>query len=153
MERNESLLADLEEGIPQEPASMGTRLANYVIDTIAYYVLSIAISLLIALMQVQTNGTYYEEDKPAIWNINDILISISLYLLFFTLMEGITKGRSLGKLITGTVAVREDGTPFTWNDAFLRSLSRIVPFEPFSALGRAPWHDSWTKTTVVKKNP
>jgi uncharacterized RDD family membrane protein YckC len=65
--------------------------------------------------------------------------------------RGITKGRSLGKWITGTVAVRLDGNTINWKDAFLRSLSRIVPFEPFSALGYAPWHDKWTETTVVKK--
>jgi uncharacterized RDD family membrane protein YckC len=59
-------------------------------------------------------------------------------------------GRTLGKLITGSKAVREDGTSLTWKDACLRSLSRMVPFEPFSALGGAPWHDRWTKTTVVR---
>jgi hypothetical protein len=35
--------------------------------------------------------------------------------------------------------------------AFLRSLSRLVPFEPFSALKKPsyPWHDRWTRTLVI----
>ena len=35
--------------------------------------------------------------------------------------------------------------------AFLRSLCRLVPFEPFSALKKPsyPWHDRWTRTLVI----
>jgi hypothetical protein len=57
----------------------------------------------------------------------------------------------LGKLITGTRAIREDGVELNFKDAFLRSLSRLVPFEPFSIWsGNGIWHDSWTKTMVIK---
>jgi hypothetical protein len=31
----------------------------------------------------------------------------------------------------------------------LRTLCRIVPFEPFSAFGGHPWHDKWTRTYVI----
>lgn len=63
----------------------------------------------------------------------------------------IFKGSSLGKLITGTRAVREDGSPITASEAFGRGFSRIVPFEAFSALGNNtwPWHDQWSHTYVV----
>jgi len=70
---------------------------------------------------------------------------------YFTFMEGATGGKSIGKIITRSKAVKEDGTSITWNDALLRSLSRIVPFEPFSAFGGQPWHDRWTNTKVVRK--
>ncbi len=47
----------------------------------------------------------------------------------YTLLEGAAKGKTLGKLITGTRALKIDGSNLTWKDAFLRSLCRIVPFE------------------------
>ncbi|MFI5196603.1 MAG: hypothetical protein ACHQD8_05900, partial [Chitinophagales bacterium] len=72
-------------------------------------------------------------------------------IIIYTIIEGITKGRSLGKLITGTVAVKEDLTKITWNEAVIRSTGRLVPFEAFSALGGVPWHDKWSKTIVIKK--
>ncbi len=66
-------------------------------------------------------------------------------------IEAAFKGKSLGKLITGTRAVNEDGTNVTVKAAFFRGLSRAVPFNAFSALGNPtyPWHDKWTKTYVI----
>jgi uncharacterized RDD family membrane protein YckC len=74
-----------------------------------------------------------------------------LFILYYGLLEGISKGKTLGKLITGTRAVREDGTPISFGDAFKRTLCRIIPFEPFSAFGYKPWHDSITNTIVIKE--
>ena len=54
--------------------------------------------------------------------------------------------------MNGTRAVNEDGTRITFKTALLRSLSRLVPFEAFSALGANPpypWHDRWTGTYVI----
>ena len=80
------------------------------------------------------------------------VISYSVIIAYFTLFEGLTRGRTLGKLITGTYAVGMDAKPVTMKQAFQRSLCRIVPFEPFSGFG-TPWHDKWTATTVVKGKP
>jgi uncharacterized RDD family membrane protein YckC len=151
METNESLLSDLEQGIAHEPAGAGIRFANYLIDLIGFYVMMLVVGLVIGLMQLQ-NEAYYEDETLSGSKVGDYLISYGLYLLYYTIFEGATKGRSLGKLITGTVAIQEDGNPVTWNKALMRSLSRLVPFEPFSALGRKPWHDTWTQTMVVKRN-
>src|SRR5688500_6606630 len=151
METNEPLLSDLEQGIAHEPAGTGVRFANYIIDLIGFYVLVFVVFFVIGLVQLQTEG-YYEDETLTGSQFGDFLVSYLLYLLYYAVFEGATKGRSLGKLITGTVAIQEDGSPITWNKAMTRSLSRLVPFEPFSALGGAPWHDSWTQTMVVKKN-
>jgi len=71
------------------------------------------------------------------------------YLLYYTICEKAFKGYTLGKLISGTRAIRDDGKELTLKDAFLRSLSRLVPFEVFSGFGK-PWHDSWTNTQVIQ---
>ena len=80
------------------------------------------------------------------------LCAIVIIVGYYTVFEATTKGRTLGKFITGTQAVREDGSNITWKDAFIRSLCRLVPFEPFSTFGVLPWHDSWSKTIVIKKS-
>jgi uncharacterized RDD family membrane protein YckC len=79
------------------------------------------------------------------------LISFLTFLAYYTLFEAATKGRTIGKLITGTVAVKDDGTALTFKEALLRSLCRMIPFEPFSAFGGRPWHDTITHTMVIKK--
>ncbi len=78
------------------------------------------------------------------------LLSFLNYLLYYTLCEKLFKGYTLGKLITGTRAIRQDGNELTFKDAILRSLSRLVPFEVFSGFNTLTWHDSWTNTMVVK---
>ncbi len=76
-------------------------------------------------------------------------LSILNYLFYYTICEKYFKGYTLGKLITGTRAIRVDGQELTFKDAILRSLVRMVPFEHFSGFGE-PWHDTWTKTMVIK---
>ena len=151
METNESLFSGLEQGIAQEPAGTGVRFANYLIDLVGFYVLVFVIGIVIALMQLN-NEAYFEDETLSGSKLGDFVLSYALYMLYYAVFEGATKGRSLGKLVTGTAAVQEDGTPITWHQAFIRSLSRLVPFEPFSAFGGAPWHDSWAQTSVVKKS-
>jgi uncharacterized RDD family membrane protein YckC len=140
MEIQQDLLTDVETEINQEPAPTSIRFANYLIDLVVFYVLNILVSLAFT-------SWLRSEGRPMIY-----LTSYCLYIAYFTLIEGATGGRTVGKFITGTKAVKEDGETITWNDALLRSLSRIVPFEPFSAFGGYPWHDRWTHTKVVKIN-
>jgi uncharacterized RDD family membrane protein YckC len=90
------------------------------------------------------------DESPSANLIQRIVINV-LFAGFIALLEFFTKGRTLGKLITGTKAVKTDGTPISPSLAFQRGLARIVPFEPFSALNVVcnPWHDRWTKTMVI----
>ena len=79
------------------------------------------------------------------------LVFIGFFVAFYCLSEIIFKGRTIGKFITGTKAINEDGTEPDPKTYFLRSLCRVVPFEPFSAFGSPsrPWHDKWTHTIVI----
>ena len=141
---SDELLGDLHEVAVLNYASQGQRFANYLIDRIA----SLLISVLTGVFIVRLLGESYT------WVVED---RISLYALiytgtiaYYTLAEAFLKGRTLGKLITNTYAVTNDGAPLSFRDALLRSLCRIVPFEVFSGFSAAPWHDQWTSTTVVK---
>lgn len=149
---NPDLLQELEQEIYLEPASQGTRFANYIIDVILFYVFVFALGTLLGVIMYSQDTTVDYESSSFSNSILEYVISMLLLVLYFTLLEGLTKGKTIGKMITGTVAVKEDGSPLTIKEAFLRSLCRIIPFEPLSGLGARPWHDSITKTFVVKKH-
>ena len=125
-----------------QQANAGKRFANYLIDLIAFYIL--AGSLAAILMY---RGVISSDIDP----ITDRIVTYILRGLFMGIVEAIFKGKTLGKLITRTRAVNEDGSPITAQTAFMRGLSRLVPFEAFSALGDPsyPWHDRWTNTYVI----
>lgn len=39
----------------------------------------------------------------------------------------------------------------SFGTTLLRTISRYVPFEAFSCFGERGWHDTWSKTYVVKR--
>ena len=137
------------------PATQGQRFLNWLVDNLLMrfglsYLSGTVVGFLMAkFFPEYTYRVVYSEDKSDLLLIG-IIIVIFNYLFYYTFCEKVFKGYTLGKLISGTRAIRDDGKELTFRDAFLRTLSRLVPFEPFSALGYRPWHDSWTNTSVVK---
>jgi uncharacterized RDD family membrane protein YckC len=149
MEQYESSIFEVDEA-QLVLASQGKRFFNMVIDGITYGVVYQIFSATVGYFGVDLIE-FFGYDNVALVIISSLLISLSLQVLFFTLMEALFKGKSLGKLITGTRAVNEDGSHISAKTAFLRSLSKMVPFDAFSALGSPshPWHDRWTRTYVI----
>lgn len=78
------------------------------------------------------------------------MISALHAVVYYTIAEKTFNGYTLGKIVTGTRAIRTDGEDLTITDALLRSTARIVPLEVFSGLANELWHDRWTKTMVIK---
>lgn len=149
-----SIFEEMEQNAPINYASMGQRFANYVIDFIVFYLATFIFGIVLAIIQRITESWFLYEllvNESAESKFWMYLFASLVFIITYTFIEGVTKGRSLGKLITGTKAVMEEnGTDITWAIALKRSLCRIVPFEPFSALGGTPWHDKWTGTTVIR---
>ena len=139
-----------ESAFEPEYASTGQRFANYIIDLIIFYIVMFGIGGMIGIGMVATGKTYQPWSEDAGSKLLEYLISFTIYMIFYTFSEGASGGRSIGKLITGTKAVKVDNTRITWTDALIRSLCRIVPFEPFSAFGGNPWHDRWSGTKVIR---
>jgi uncharacterized RDD family membrane protein YckC len=140
----ENLLTELESNLVM--ASSGQRFLNYIIDFIVFYIFILGLGLVLGLVFPAAL-----EGLAGINPLMDRLFTLVLYGLFMGSVEVITKGRSLGKLITKTKAVNEDGTTISTSTAFLRGFSRAVPFNQLSALGNPPhpWHDKWNKTYVI----
>ena len=128
-------------------ASKGQRFVNYLIDGL---LIGIPVNLLFAPKieidpnypgQVDTSGygTYY-------------FLLIVIMLAYYAVMEK-NLGKTVGKMVTNTRVVREDGGAISWGQAFGRAASRFIPFEPFSVLfGKdgVGWHDKFPATRVVK---
>lgn len=130
------------------------RFINFIIDYIFTYLLVILLYAVMMLVYSFLSGIDYLVVADKVSNINsflDRLITAFFYALFMYFTEVITKGRSLGKLITGTMVVNENGGLPTGNDLLKRNFSRIVPFDALSFLGSNGWHDSWSDTKVVKR--
>jgi uncharacterized RDD family membrane protein YckC len=143
----ENLLDDTSYTLVQ--ARPAKRLANYIIDLIFFYmawkVFFYCLGLKIAMIMIGP-----DDGRASIY-----LKVFSMAVIFegslMSAIEFLGGGRSLGKLLTRTRAVNDDGTSITFKTALLRRLTRMVPFEAFSALGpqTEPWHDRWTKTRVI----
>jgi uncharacterized RDD family membrane protein YckC len=143
------LLDDFHSVASLQDATTGQRFANYIIDAVAFMVFLFFYGILSYLCEAFTGISLSPFDD----NIDSILqnlYSMLFYAAFYIIVEGLAKGRTLGKLITKTRVVHIDGEKLQFKDFVLRSLCRIVPFEPFSAFGGYPWHDTWTKTRVVQ---
>jgi len=126
-------------------ASTQKRFANHVIDVLVFYV------------AVFVGGVVIEIIYPGfLYGINGFLfrlIAMVFYSLFMCFIEAVSRGKSIGKLITGTKAVNSDGTEIDFPKAFLRNIIRAVPFNELSALGSPcePWHDRWSDTIVIEE--
>jgi len=151
METNQQhLFADPEYQIVQ--ASGGKRFANYLIDLLVFYILVFMAGIVIGMVSPGTIDSI--DDENAGFNFVENVVFISIFVLYTFGIEAIFKGKTFGKLMTGTRAVNEDGSNITAKTALLRGLSRVVPFEAFSALGNPsyPWHDKWTRTYVIDES-
>jgi uncharacterized RDD family membrane protein YckC len=140
-----------------EHASTGQRFLNYLIDALfMQYGLSFLTGMILAkiLLAISPETAYdlFVTRKDSFDVLAAFyLVGILNYLIYYTICETAFKGKTLGKLITGTKAIREDGQELTFGNALLRSLCRMVPFEPLSIwFSDGIWHDRWTKTAVIK---
>lgn len=144
----EHILSDFESEL--DPANRNVRFVNFIVDRAVFFFVMKGINLFWATYLPML---VYSTDLTTA-NIITVLAGLLLYGFITGLTEVLLKGRTVGKLITGTRAVNPDGIYISAGTGFLRGLIRIIPFEPFSAFGGEwprPWHDRWTNTWVVKE--
>jgi len=131
------------------------RFVNYVIDFAIFRMLLFPAGFLIgytaAALGLGGPEFWSEFGESAYLPIVDWVLTISVFFFYYFAFEVLLQ-RTPGKFITGTKVVSYDGAKPTTKTIALRTLSRLVPFEPFSFLGKETygWHDKWSGTTVVK---
>ena len=133
-------------------ASTWQRLANLVIDFIVCYFFVAPFFIISRLIHLDIIEYFFGWTSSILIGIlRWMLVRMLLYFLFMFAIEYFTRGRSIGKLVTGTEVVTKEGKKPTVGWFFIRNISRLAPFEPFSFIGsNTGWHDRWSNTCVVK---
>ena len=137
-------------------ASTGQRFVNFLIDNVFMnyglsYITGAAVGYLLGTLFPDFTVALFSDMESAGVMLFGVILAFFNHIIYYSFCEKVFRGYTLGKLISGTRAIRTDGAELTFSDAILRSLSRLVPFEALSIwFGDGLWHDRWTKTMVIK---
>jgi uncharacterized RDD family membrane protein YckC len=133
-----------EESVPIILASQGQRFGTMLLDMVFFYIFALIFGFVLGLIGL---GQLIENTP-----LNDYLLGMIILLIYYVPQEA-SSGRTLGKRITGTKAINEDGSELSFGRALGRTLCRFIPFEAFSFFGGKGrpigWHDSIPKTKVI----
>lgn len=134
-------------------ASHGQRFLNYVVDAIIIYTIIFGMSFIVAIIASLLGAVDFLEWMGNTGSLEEYLLYFIIMIPYFTLMESIFS-RTMGKFITKTMVVLEDGSKPESDIILKRTLCRIIPFDALSFLGSPArgWHDSISDTYVVKKD-
>lgn len=100
------------------PASLGLRIASGLLDLLVTAVLYVGVLLLLVIATVGVDS--------ALFALSFVATTVIVFLVFPTLLETLTRGRSVGKLALGLRTVRDDAGPITFHHALVRALIGFV---------------------------
>lgn len=132
-----------------DPASKWQRFFNWLVDAVAYYLMAMAVAAV--AIAVGGASTLAWLEGLGFWG--EQALGMLILIMYYIPMETIF-GFTVGKLVTGTRVVNENGEKPNLVQVILRTVARFIPFEPFSVLLTAEtrgWHDSLSGTYVVRK--
>ncbi|MEJ8801880.1 RDD family protein [Pontibacter sp. H249] len=130
-----------EDAEPLYEVSKSKRFIHYLIDLVSFYLFAFVMGILLVLVGMEF----------IIEEVNETILGLMIMFVYYWGFESVF-GQTVGKMVTGSIVVTEDGEKITPTDAFKRTLCRLIPFEALSFLGSGPgWHDTISKTRVVKK--
>ena len=128
-------------------AGTGKRFANYIIDRIVIILLMVVALIITAII-----ARIFGHTDDEIMDTLVFIIMIIVWLAYYWGLESLT-GKTVGKYITRTRIVKEDGSRPTTINVLGRTMSRLIPFDPFSYLGppEQGWHDAAPKIYVISE--
>ena len=134
---------------PDLHASQGQRLANMFVDTIMFYLFLIIISAILGIVLALLGGMELV-NRVVDSTFFNILINYGTILLYFIIFEYFLQ-KTVGKYLSKTIVVTENGEKPTLSQIVKRSFSRFIPFDAFSYLGSDArgWHDTIPNLYVV----
>lgn len=145
-------MKNIDQVLQKSKAGKGQRLLNFIVDMLFFIFLSVLLGLLLGVFSVLLDlDIDFLDDVDEFNSFKERLIMTVLIVIYYFAFEAITKGRSLGKYLTGTMVVDELGKTPSVGRFFKRNLCRCIPFDSLSFLGNRGWHDSVSGTVVVDK--
>lgn len=130
---------------PVNVVSGGKRFAHYFIDGIIFSFLFYPIDKLMGYLEIGYASTV---GYAILISWFPIYIGYAIYYFMFEHFLQTTPG----KMLTNTLIINQYGQKPELNELIVRSLVRLVPFEPLSCLSDRGWHDRWSGTWVVSKD-
>jgi uncharacterized RDD family membrane protein YckC len=130
---------------PQSPtvfASKGRRFGTLVVDYIGYFLGGFVIVGLIEIL-------FGQRGLEVIRSVPNFVLGLIVIVTYYVFFEGLW-ARTPGKLVFGTIVVTESGHKPSLRKIAIRTLCRFIPFEAFSFLGALGWHDSLSRTRVIR---
>ena len=127
------------------------RLANLLIDIAVVYCIFLILGIIAALL-THLDYTGFYDWITTLNPVTDRLITTLVMVLYLFIIESFTQ-RSVGKFITGTMVVSEDGSKPKTRSFLIRALCRIIGLEALTFIGSTPrgWHDYTANTFVVDR--
>ena len=105
-------------------ASLGSRMASGLIDLTATGLLLLAVWFVFGLAASRSG--------PALAWVAVVGTLVMVFLVLPTVVETVTRGKSLGKLALGLRTVRDDAGPISFHHAFVRALVGVVEIYAFT---------------------
>ena len=133
-------------------ASQGQRFGNFIIDFVARLIITFIVGMLLAILAQLTEQPGITDWLTNMGRITEYLVDFAFMLIYYIIMETLFS-RSIGKYITKTIVVMEDGSKPDAATIIKRSFCRYIPFDGLSFFGTPSrgWHDSISNTYVVRK--
>ncbi|MFH1034432.1 MAG: RDD family protein [Pseudomonadota bacterium] len=140
---------------------VGIRLVAQIIDSVVILAFYLILGRLVAgtVDGGLTPDGFELQGGPALAVIG---LTTAFWIAYFTLLEGLWQGRSLGKKLLGLRVVRQDGAPMDLHTALVRNLLRLVDGQLGYLVGailvwtsplKQRLGDRVAHTLVVKKTP
>jgi uncharacterized RDD family membrane protein YckC len=132
-------------------ATLSQRFLNWFFDTVIQVLLFLFLFTIIATIA----HSYGNKELPGYLLVNPVgqytFVSI-IRLVYYISMETLF-GRTVGKFVTNTIVVDENGNIPSHQVVLIRTLCRLIPFYELSFFGipTRAWHDRISKTYVVDK--
>ncbi|MEL6247848.1 MAG: RDD family protein [Cyanobacteria bacterium J06626_23] len=130
-----------------QPVPKSKRFANYLIDILIYFVVMLVVGFVMGIFFAIVGNIGFLDTSgfELLANFLGFIILFLYYFLFELFFQA-----TPGKFITNTRVKARSGVELDAQRIALRSIIRLVPFEPFSFLFGEGWHDKWSKTVVVE---
>lgn len=135
-------------------ANKGLRFGNYLIDSLTIMALTMILTMVVILLldvvgiDSQPMMTTFDGMNRLEEHLFGLIITIPYYIIIETMTA-----RTIGKYLTGTIVVDNEGNKPSMETLVKRSFCRAIPFNALSFLGEKSrgWHDSISETYVVNK--
>ena len=133
-------------------ASKGQRFLNFIIDLLIIYVIQITIGTTINIIGDLTQSYAASNWLKSLTLIENFFFGLVILFFYYGFTE-MYFSRSFAKYFTKTIVVKHNGSKPNMKSFAIRTVSRLIPFEPFSFLSgdSRGWHDALSVTYVVKK--